>query len=148
MEQFRNNLYIFFNLTSLFYLSPVGWRSSGFYLAGHTEWTTFRERFIILVILLKLFSSLTKPNMFSQTTQVIWRLPANMMEESFKAVSSKGYTVNYGSNVSGWGTLLPVGRTWKSTILEFWNELHFQVVTQSYILLKRITKIFFIKYLI
>lgn len=59
------------SLTGLFYLSPVATCSSVFYLDMHSNWTTFRERFIIPVILSEPFSSLMKPNVLRQTTQLI-----------------------------------------------------------------------------
>lgn len=64
-------LHIHESLTSLFYLSPVATCSSVFYLDVHSNWTTFREKFIIPVILSESFSSLMKPNVLSQTTQHI-----------------------------------------------------------------------------
>lgn len=53
---------------SLFYLSPVATCSSVFYLDMHSNWTTFRDRFIILVILSEPFSSRMTPNMLSQNS--------------------------------------------------------------------------------
>lgn len=87
--------YFFLSLTSLFYLSPVGTRSSGFYLATHSNCTTFRERFIMLVILLQLFSSLTKPNM---TTQIIWEHHTSLMQDPSRDLMSS--RMSWGADVT------------------------------------------------
>lgn len=63
MELFGNSPSIFAKtLTGLFYLSPVATSSSAFYLDVHSNWATFRDRFIIPVIFSEPFSSLMQLN--------------------------------------------------------------------------------------
>lgn len=72
MELFGNSTSIFTKTpTGLFYLSPVATSSSAFYLDVHSNWATFGDGFIIPVILSEPFSSLMKPNVLRQTTQLI-----------------------------------------------------------------------------
>lgn len=72
MELFGNSTSIFTKTSSgLFYLSPVATSSSAFYLDVHSNWATFGDGFIIPVILSEPFSSLMKPNVLRQTTQLI-----------------------------------------------------------------------------
>lgn len=49
----------------LFYFPPVATVSPVFYLDVHSNWPTFRGRFIMSVQLLEKSPSLTKPNMLS-----------------------------------------------------------------------------------
>lgn len=74
MELFGNSASIFAKtLTSLFYLSPVATSSSAFYLDVHSNWATFRDRFIIPVILSEPFSSLMKPNVLESDHTAYYR---------------------------------------------------------------------------
>lgn len=73
MELFGNSTSIFAKtLTGLFYLSPVA-TSSAFYLEVNSNRATFRDEFIIPVILSEPFSSLMQPNVLKSDHTAYYR---------------------------------------------------------------------------
>lgn len=74
MELFGNSTSIFAKtLTGLFYLSPVATSSSAFYLEVNSNRATFRDEFIIPVILSEPFSSLMQPNVLKSDHTAYYR---------------------------------------------------------------------------
>lgn len=74
MELFGNGTSIFAKtLTGLFYLSPVATALSAFYLEVNSNSATFRDGFIIPVILSEPFSSLMQPNVLKSDHTAYYR---------------------------------------------------------------------------
>lgn len=90
MELFGNGTSIFAKtLTGLFYLSPVATASSAFYLEANSNWATFRDGFIIPVILSEPFSSLMQPNVLKSDHTAYYRTARVIGRRCSSAIPTK-----------------------------------------------------------